>query len=349
MSIDLPISKSIANRLLILQALHGEPLLSVDSPDMPDDVRVLRRALTEIAAGGSRIDVSNCGTAMRFLTAYCAQLRGRSIILDGDKRMRHRPMEQLVNALNACGADIWYEGEYGFPPLRIHGKSLSVPVSGEDAKRFIAINNPESTQFVSAMLLVGLETHSDSRSPYILMTRQVLQRYAEHKTVDLERDWSAAAFWYEYVALHGGSLHLNGLRRDSVQGDAVLADIFRSFGVSSYFDTTGVTITRDRACRRYPRILSFRNVPDLYPSIAILCRQLRIPLWALHTDALRLKESDRMQSVREQKTYSDHRVAMALMVAGLPCDDPHCCSKSYPCFPEHLKAVKEDIPMTLER
>ena len=121
MRIELPISKSIANRLLILQAIHGDELMPV-ADSMPDDVQILHRALCLIALSPHRlIDVGNCGTAMRFLTAYCAQLEGQTTILDGVERMHHRPIGQLVDALRVIGADIEYLGEEGFPPLRIKG------------------------------------------------------------------------------------------------------------------------------------------------------------------------------------------------------------------------------------
>ena len=83
MRIELPISKSIANRLLILQAIHGDGLMTV-SCDMPDDVRIMSEAIRLLGERReARIDIGNCGTAMRFLTAYCAQLEGQTIILDG--------------------------------------------------------------------------------------------------------------------------------------------------------------------------------------------------------------------------------------------------------------------------
>ena len=154
MRIELPISKSIANRLLILQAIHGDGLMTV-SADLPDDVQILHNALTTLRTfktakthSTPQIDVGNCGTAMRFLTAYYAQLEGQTIILDGVERMHHRPIGQLVDALREIGADIEYLGEEGFPPLRIKGCIL-------DKHRMVTINNPQSTQYISALLLIG--------------------------------------------------------------------------------------------------------------------------------------------------------------------------------------------------
>ena len=354
MRIELPISKSIANRLLILQAIHGDELMPV-SDSMPDDVRILHRSLCLIALSPhSLIDVGNCGTAMRFLTAYCAQLEGQTIILDGVERMRHRPIGQLVDALREIGADIEYLGEEGFPPLRIMGCIL-------DKHRIVTINNPQSTQFVSALLLIGANVLTDSTSPYIYITQEVIKQYqlspfSYHLSV--EKDWSSAAFWYEYVALHGGEITLPGLFRDSLQGDKVVADIFAHLGVHTTYTTEGITIAstgvadlqrsdlqgidaRSTAQRSAEEILcqDFSACPDLYPAVALTCERLGIELHATGVESLPLKESDRLRAVREHRTDHDHRMAMALLIAGYEVDDTACISKSYPQFIEQWKSV----------
>ena len=215
MRILLPISKSIANRLLILQAIHGDGLLTV-SADLPDDVLLLHRALTTLhntTQSSTTLHLSNSGTAMRFLTAYCAQLEGLRTILDGIERMRQRPIGQLVDALREIGAQIDYLGEEGFPPLRITGCIL-------DKNRVVRIDDPLSTQFVSALLLIGANVQTNSTSPYIDITRKIIDQYSckfkiQNSEFIIEKDWSSAAFWYEHVALHGGEIELPGLFRDS--------------------------------------------------------------------------------------------------------------------------------------
>ena len=374
----LPISKSIANRLLILQAIHGDDLMVVPS-DMPDDVQLLHRALTTLKTlrtsetlSTPRINVANCGTAMRFLTAYCAQLEGQTTILDGVERMHHRPIGQLVDALRSIGADIEYLGEEDFPPLRITGKALN-------KKLPITLNHPQSTQFVSALLLIGANVQTDSTSPYIILTREIIKKYqypsrsqkvdcernvVENKVVDvvdldlLERDWSAAAFWYEYVALHGGEITLPGLYRDSLQGDKVVADIFTRLGVQTTYTAEGIIIVstgvadlqrsdlqgtdaRSTAQQSAEEILcqDFSACPDLYPTVALTCERLGIELHATGTDSLPLKESDRLRAVREHRTDHDHRMAMALLIAGYEVEDTACISKSYPQFIEQWNNV----------
>ena len=376
--IELPISKSIANRLLILQAIHGDELMPV-SDSMPDDVQILHLALTTLhntTQSNTTLHLSNCGTAMRFLTAYAAQLENRVTILDGVERMHHRPIGQLVDALREIGADIEYLGEEGFPPLCIKGCIL-------DKHRIVTINSPRSTQFVSALLLIGANVQTDSTSPYITLTRKMIKNKEQGTknkdkllTTDqtqvtnlgslvlapyseIERDWSSAAFWYEYVALHGGEITLPGLYCDSLQGDKVVADIFTRLGVHTTYTAEGITIfstgvadlqrsdlqgtdARSTAQRSAEEILlqDFSACPDLYPAVALTCERLGIELHATGVESLPLKESDRLRAVAEHRTDSDHRMAMALLIAGYEVDDTACISKSYPQFMEHFRQLQ---------
>ena len=358
MQIELPISKSIANRLLILQAIHGDGLLAV-SADMPDDVQLLHKALTTLLHSTqlySTLNLSNCGTAMRFLTAYCAQKEGQTTILDGVERMHHRPIGQLVDALRAIGAQIEYLGQEGYPPLRITGRVL-------DKHKLVRIDNPLSTQFVSALMLIGANVQTNSTSPYIDITREIIAQYSHKFKIHnskfiIEKDWSSAAFWYEYVALHGGEIKLPGLFRDSLQGDKVVADIFTHLGVQTQYTAEGITIistgvadlqrsdlqgiiARSTAQRSAEEILhqDFSACPDLYPAVALTCERLDITLDATGTESLSIKESDRLRAVREHLTDHDHRMAMALLVAGYPVDDTDCIAKSYPRFLEQWQKI----------
>ena len=337
MQIELPISKSIANRWLILQAIHGDELMPV-SDSMPDDVRVMSEAIRLLGERReARIDLGNCGTAMRFLTAYCAQLEGQITILDGVERMRHRPIGQLVDALREIGADIEYLGEEGFPPLRIKGCVL-------DKHRIVTIHNPQSTQFVSALLLIGANVQTDSTSPYITLTRTLIQHYTtlhqftQHYTI--ERDWSSAAFWYEYVALHGGEIELPGLYKDSLQGDKVVVDIFAYLGVHTKYNDEGIVIySSPLHSTPYTLHQDFASCPDLYPAVALTCERLGVTLHATGVESLPWKESDRLRAVAEHRTDADHRMAMALLIADYEVEDTACISKSYPQFIEQWNNV----------
>jgi 3-phosphoshikimate 1-carboxyvinyltransferase len=281
--------------------------------------------------------------------------------------MRHRPIGQLVDALREIGADIEYLGEDGFPPLRIKGCIL-------DKHRIITLNNPQSTQFVSALLLIGANVQTDSTSPYITLTREIIDQYpiahrasnsphcgrpiAAQAASSLEKDWSSAAFWYEYVALHGGEIELPGLYKESLQGDKVVADIFSHLGVHTTYTAEGITLSptgvadlqrsdlrgiyaRSIAQQSAEEILcqDFTACPDLYPAVALTCERLGVELHATGTESLPIKESDRLLAVREHRVEADHRMAMALLVAGYAVDDIECIKKSYPEFLEQWKTI----------
>ena len=335
--------------------MHGDPLMEVTSL-MPQDVVLLKTALDRLrlkdrfaerplrcktadAVGPLILNVENAGTAFRFLTAYCAQLAGCEVVLDGCERMRHRPIGPLVDALRSMGADIEYVGQEGFPPLHIVGKSL--------AQSQITIQSSLSSQFASALELIGVDCNAPA-SPYLTMTRSLIQNYKSpiinHQ---LEKDWSSAAFWYEYVALHGGTITLPGLSLDSIQGDKVVAELFEPLGVHTTSTPTGITLNSQLSTTLNSKLytLNFTSCPDLYPAIAMTCHMLGYQLQATGIDSLRYKESDRIEMVKAMlatpngqvvKTAHDHRIAMAALVAGRQVDDEECIAKSYPQFKEQL-------------
>jgi len=329
--------------LLILQAIHGDPLMEVSS-DMPDDVRLIHDILCNLQS--ATYYLFNCGTALRFLTAYYAQLDGADVVLDGSERLRERPIAQEVEALRQCGANIEYTGQEGYAPLHIIGTHLQPPSNG------ITLNNPLSTQMVSALLLIGIPVQTNSRSPYISMTKNLIASYSSPTSenalptttsylLPIEADWSSASYWYEYIALHGDELELLGLNKDSLQGDKVVAELFRPLGVDTIYTDTGVRIARTRAINRWPCIVNFKHCPDLYPAVKMTCLQLGKPMIAVGTSALRLKESDRL-SAFSATSHHDHRIAMSLLIADLPCDDTACISKSYPAFTQQLSTIQPD-------
>lgn len=349
-SISLPISKSIANRRLILQALQGNI-----NPDFPlhnasDDICLLHGILTKYLAAPARLpqtfDCHNCGTAMRFLTAFFASQEGADIVLTGTERMQHRPVGQLVEALRSIGAEIAYQGNEGFPPLHIVGHRLT---GGE-----LTLLQPQSTQFVSALMLIsqateqGITLHTDTVSPYIDMTGQVIAD-GDNNGYNLPLDWSATAFWYEYIALNGGEIFFPQLYKDTLQGDSCVADLFRHFGVQTLYEPNGVRISKDdnTACLSNTVSIDFSSCPDLYPAVFMTCSRLSISLHATGTESLPLKESDRLQAFRQLQdckchifsSYNDHRIAMSLLAAGYPVDNTDCISKSYPCFMEQFTAM----------
>ena len=239
-------SKSESNRLLILQKLFPEILIQNLSDS--DDTHHLQDALS---SQDVEINVGHAGTAMRFLTAFFAIQQKRTTILSGSERMHQRPIKVLVEALRALGAEIYYLENEGFPPLKIIGKQL--------AKEQVKINGNISSQYISALLLIAASLPNGLRIeligeitsiPYINMTLsllnqigittsfkdQIIQVYpfeeAKKHTLEVESDWSSASYFYSIAALSsiGSEIRLSSYKKESLQGDAILANIYKSFG-----------------------------------------------------------------------------------------------------------------------
>lgn len=376
MEVELPASKSISNRMLILNALCGGELHNVARCD---DTDAMRRALaTDTTASGAvaTVNIGAAGTAMRFLTAYYATLEGSTVILDGTERMRHRPIALLVDALRRCGADIEYAGEEGFPPLRITGRKLSAS--------HIEIAGNVSSQYISALLMVaplmGCRTVTLTGEiislPYITMTLTLMRLMgvdcvmngnnisipadAHYVPCDftVENDWSAASYWLEMQSLLPQSrITLKGLHSESAQGDSAVAGIFSQMGVTA------------------PIILDLKETPDLAQTIVVTACLLGRHFHITGLRTLRIKETDRIDALCTQlrrlgyiitagddfslswngercapepephiSTFDDHRMAMAFAPAavlfpGIVIDDVEVVSKSYPDFWRHLEAA----------
>ena len=329
----LPISKSIANRLLICKAMRGDDLSEViASPafsQYPDDVRLMAEHLATMQSARPHVlDCQNAGTVMRFLCAFAAQQEGLELTLTGCERMMQRPIGQLVEALRKIGADIRYLGEEGFPPLRIIGKPLD--------KTPLRMCAPQpSTQFISALLLAGIAVETNVQSPYIDLTRSVIRDFQAgriSRLEDVEKDWSSAAFWLEReaVGLPIPEEIFIQLREDSEQGDKVAWTLF------------------EKIKSRNLTAWDFSSCPDLYPAVAVACCVLGLRPVFSGLQTLRLKESDRIAAVEEGfraisqdsqavvKTYADHRIAMAFLAAGFRVDNTACIAKSYPAFLSEL-------------
>ncbi|MGN1245348.1 MAG: 3-phosphoshikimate 1-carboxyvinyltransferase [Muribaculaceae bacterium] len=275
MEVDLPASKSISNRMLILNALCGGELHNVARCDDTDAMqRALATDATSQRTAGDRpttINIGAAGTAMRFLTAYYATLEGSEVILDGTERMRHRPIALLVDALRRCGADIEYAGEEGFPPLHITGRRLSAS--------HIEIAGNVSSQYISALLMVaplmGCRTVTLTGEiislPYITMTLTLMRLMGVDCTMcgntitipagahyvpcnfTVESDWSAASYWLELQALLPKShIALKGLHADSAQGDSAVAEIFSQMGITATITPTVTHLTAPEPQRPHP-------------------------------------------------------------------------------------------------
>lgn len=377
-------SKSVSNRLLIMRALgNGSLILRNLSPS--DDTLVLQNALT---SGGPVADIGAAGTAMRFLTAYFAITEGTRI-LTGSARMLQRPVKILVDALHKIGADISYMGEAGYPPLQIRGKELS---GGS-----IEIPADVSSQYISALMMIapamkkGLELKLSGKiasQPYISMTASLMRQLGidvresvnsirieagkySGGQIEVEGDWSAAAFFYTMAALRNGTvLHLEGLHPHSLQGDSVLMEIFAGLGVQSSFEGDVLRIAHVPVSATQFSY-NFKDCPDLAQAVIVTCAALGIPGTFSGLESLRIKETDRTMALAAElqkcgvrfyiageswklegkaeardgvtiRTYEDHRMAMSfaplsLVLPEIQIEDPGVVTKSFPAFWDVLR------------
>jgi 3-phosphoshikimate 1-carboxyvinyltransferase len=376
-------SKSIANRALMIQALCDAPF-QISNLSNADDTKVLHALLQ---SSSEVLDAGAGGTTFRFLTAYIATREGREVVLTGSQRMQERPIKVLVDALRVLGADIEYVKSDGFPPLRIRGKKLS---GGE-----VHIPADTSSQYISALLMIGpllkngLQLHLEGEIvslPYILMTIRLMQYFGADCHFDgqvvhvkegayrardffVEADWSAASYFYSMAMLaDDADLILRGLSPESVQGDAVVAEIFSPW-ISTIYGDNSIRLTKKSAAVA-PDVFryDFIECPDLAQTVvvAMAAKGISCELQGLKT--LLIKETDRVAALDQElsplgvsftrtgentwfldasklqlhdrlqvKTYEDHRMAMAfvplaLVTGQVKIEEPNVVSKSYPAF-----------------
>ncbi|WP_028377549.1 3-phosphoshikimate 1-carboxyvinyltransferase [Leeuwenhoekiella sp. MAR_2009_132] len=373
-------SKSESNRLLLLQALYGN--FEINNLSNSDDSEVMQKAL---ASTEKTIDIHHAGTAMRFLTAYFAAYEGRETLLTGSQRMKERPIGLLVEALRSLGADITYVDAEGFAPLLIKGKRLT--------KNKVSLAANVSSQYISALMMVGASFENGleiellgkiTSVPYIEMTRSLLTQLeiessfedqliriapAQNVTVaqmTVESDWSSVSYYYGLVALsETAKLTLSSYKKESLQGDAVLAELYTKLGVKTTFLEHSIILEKEKDAQLKHISFDLANSPDIAQTIAVTCFGLGIScdLTGLHT--LKIKETDRLEALKAElsklgatievtdkslhlnaggtcvenvtiKTYQDHRMAMAFAPLALKVpiifEDAEVVNKSYPDF-----------------
>ena len=322
MTVDLPASKSISNRALIIHALSGGSTLPENLSDC-DDTSVIIDALRTMP---EEINIKAAGTAMRFMTAYLSVTPGTHI-LTGTERMKHRPIGILVDALRMLGANIEYIGEEGYPPLRITGSTLKGGL--------LEIHGNVSSQYISALLMIGpmlkdgltlrLLDHIISR-PYIDLTLWMMGEFgaeAEWTSADtitvspkpyksrdyfIENDWSGASYWYEILALNGdpeSEIRLTGLMDGSKQGDSITRYIFSLLGVKTKLQSkkAGIpqTITLKKNGHCVPKLeYDFVNCPDLAQTFVVACAAMNIPFHFTGLSTLKIKETDRIEALKTE-------------------------------------------------
>lgn len=382
-------SKSESNRLLLLHALY--PQISIENLSNSDDSVLMQKAL---ASNESIIDIHHAGTAMRFLTAYLSVQEGCEVVITGSSRMKERPIKILVEALRTLGADISYLENDGFPPLKIVGKKL--------IKHKVALEANVSSQYISALLLIaskldnGLELTLNGKItsvPYIKMTLSLLNEigvetsFNENKilvkpnnsnlvtqALTVESDWSSASYFYSVIALNsvGTEITLASYKKESLQGDSVLAEIYKNFGVTTHYDSNSIRLVKAEEAQTSNLEFHLSDAPDIAQTIAVTAFGLGVECYLTGLHTLKIKETDRLVALKTEleklgaqiditldslrviasntiksniavATYNDHRMAMAFAPLGLKTaltiENADVVSKSYPQFWEDFRAI----------
>lgn len=381
-------SKSESNRALVIRHLSKPAVVLHNLSDARDTQTMVR-----LLAGTNKVwDVGDAGTAMRFLTALSA-VTHKKLCLTGTARMQERPLGILVEALRQLGTKINYLKKTGYPPINTAGFAQKTAE--------ISIRSDVSSQYISALLLVapvlpqGLSLTLEGKAssmPYIEMTLSLMQHfgikyaYEGNKIVvlpqayrggcySIEADWSAASYWYACVAIaKNASLRLKGFRKKSFQGDAIIAEIMDSLGVSTEFEAKDDIILRKKPHKPYFSF-DFTACPDLAQTVAVVCAAKGIEAKLSGLKSLRIKETDRIEALKTEllrlnvplevtcddalwikktvlklpsdkhsvATYNDHRMAMAFaplaMRGNLSIENPEVVRKSYPRFWADLAEV----------
>ena len=378
-------SKSESNRMLLLQALY--PQITLDNLSNSDDTVAMKSGLE---SDKNMVDIGHAGTSMRFLSAYYSTLENQEKILTGSSRMQERPIGVLVDALRQLGADISYLKNEGYPPLLIKGKRLTASE--------VLLSANISSQYITALMLIapslpdGLRLYLEGKItsiPYIEMTLSLLHKIGvdaifsgQHIQVfpkkditqithAVESDWSSASYYFSMVALaKEADVSLSTYKKDSLQGDRVLMDVYQQFGVKSSIENNTLALKKQTMGSTHVQ-LDLSDAPDIAQTIAVTCYGLGLScsLTGLHT--LKIKETDRLVALQNElsklgatieitdkslhlhkrtnpirpnvliETYHDHRMAMAFAPLGLlvpiRIQDADVVTKSYPGFWKDLE------------
>ncbi|MCW0482496.1 3-phosphoshikimate 1-carboxyvinyltransferase [Gaoshiqia sediminis] len=313
-SIKLPASKSIANRALIIHALSYSPY-EIENLSDSDDTKVMQRVLT---SNTNVFDIGHAGTAMRFLTAFLAQIVGEWT-LTGSDRMKQRPIKILVDALNKLGAKIEYLEEEGFPPLKIYGSHLKGNI--------LELDGSVSSQYISALLMIAptleggltlrLKNKVTSRS-YIELTLGLMKQFGVKSVwkgneirineqdyqpceFTVEADWSGASYWYQLLALAGaGEVELQHLNLMSLQGDCAIAPWFKQFGIESQATANSIIIRKTADIQPKNLSLNFAENPDVAQTMAVLCVLKKVPFHFTGLETLKIKETNRIAALQNE-------------------------------------------------
>lgn len=391
-SIGLESSKSISNRLLIIKELC-KTKFEIQNLSNSKDTEILNELLDSFKTRKD-INCEDAGTALRFAVAFLTTKKGTWKVL-GSKRMHERPIKPLIDCLKDLGAEIKYLEKEGFPPIEIKSKKLK--------SKKLSLQGDISSQFISALLLVaptienGLTLEITSKvlsKPYIDMTLDLMRQFGiEHswenklikveqqnylaKNIKIENDWSAASFWYSFLALSkSGEIKIPNLYANSIQGDSVLSSIYLKLGIKTEFNKDSIVINKTKNIAKEIE-LDLSNHPDLALPIIVTCSGLGIKAHLMGLKSLKIKESNRLECIKKElekfnvicsisdssikikenqnivqpkstiECHNDHRIAMSIAplcmkVNSIKFDNKNIVNKSYPKFWEDFDRVSKN-------
>lgn len=322
-TIEISGSKSISNRLLILNYLSGDTFI-IKNLSNSADTRLLENALK---SDSEVIDIHHAGTAMRFLTSYFAVQEGKTTILTGSARMKERPIFPLVDALRDLGADISYLEKPGYPPLKITGKKIT--------KSHVTIPAHISSQFISSLMLIGSALEEGltidlvgevTSRPYLEMTLKLLRtigistqwignsiqispmvkrdKSSQIITCTTESDWSSASYFYSLAAIGRKSINLKSFRPYSLQGDSAIKEMYWNyFGVNTISEDSESKISLlPESSFEFPAVieLNMNDCPDLAQTLCVTATALQIPFHISGLSTLKIKETDRLIAMKTE-------------------------------------------------
>ena len=382
-------SKSESNRLLIIKAL-SEKEITIKNLSKANESVLLKNLLE--SENLVVWDAQDAGTSFRFLTSFLA-IKKEHVVLSGTERMKQRPVKVLVDALNKIGAEILYLENEGFPPIYVKGKINQV-------KNKLDIPGDISSQYISSLLLIapllekGIEINIEEpfySRPYVNMTLNLMNSFGIKSEVKgnkisiknqefssgsyiVESDWSAASYWYSILSISDNinNLTLQGLKKKSNQGDSVISELMKSFGVNTQYKEDAIVLTKIKFDTEEIE-LDFRDCQDLAQTILVVAAYHKIKLKVFGVESLKIKETDRLLAMKNElkkigcdfheegnywllekrrreiddelsiDTYKDHRMAMAFAPLAskksMIINDPDVVVKSYPTYWEDLKKV----------
>ena len=391
-SIGLESSKSISNRLLIIKELC-KTKFEIQNLSNSKDTEILNELLDSFKTRKD-INCEDAGTALRFAVAFLTTKKGIWKVL-GSKRMHERPIKPLIDCLIELGAEIKYLEKEGFPPIEIKSKKLK--------SKKLSLPGDISSQFISALLLVaptienGLTLEITSKvlsKPYIDMTLGLMSEFGIEyswennvikveqqnylaKNIEVENDWSAASFWYSFLALSkSGEIKIPNLYANSIQGDSVLSFIYSKLGIKTEFNADSIILSKTKNIAKEIE-LDLSNHPDLALPITVTCCGLGIKAHLMGLESLKVKESNRLECIKKElrkfnisceidsssimikenqnivqptsiiECHHDHRIAMSIAplvmkVDSIKFDDKEVVNKSYPKFWEDFNKVSQN-------